>query len=154
MATPLLKRFGTWLGVWRGRVDFSEGRHGIMQFTLKPIFNGEAIQVETIAFGVHDSQSITRGWGYLSLDRSGRVINNIYGSYFGFAILHETPDDPEVLSLQGNLPGNEAMDVTMSVADDVFTLSSMRTEGYQGSRDRPRTYTLMRRVSRTYREES
>lgn len=154
MPTPLLKRFGPWLGIWRGRVDFSEGHQGIMQFTLKPIFGGEAIQVETVSFGIKDSQSMTRGWGYMSLDRSGRVVNNMYGSYFGFAILLETPDDPEVLSLQGNLPGNEVMDVTMSVTDDVFTLSSMRAEGYHGNRNRPRTYTIMNRVSHSYTEDA
>ena len=118
-----------------------------MQFTLTPVFGGQAIQVETVAFDIESSRSITRGWGYFSLDRSGRVVNNIYGNYFGFAILHETPDDPEVLSLQGPLPGNEVMDVTMNVLGDEFTLSSRRWEGYTSHDDRPRTYTRMKRVA-------
>jgi hypothetical protein len=144
MPTPLMKRFGSWLGSWRGACDFSDGRAGVMQFTLTSIFLGEAIQVDVISFD-ETGTPISRGWGYLSLDRRGRVVNNCYGNRLGFAVLTETPDDPDVLSLAGQLPGNMKMDVTMSVSGDVFTLSSFVHEGYRATDDRPRTYMQMHR---------
>lgn len=125
-----------------------------MRFTLSSVFNGDAIQVEAASYDVASGQPITWGWGYLSLDPRGRVVNNCYGNALGFSILHETPDDADVLSLEGALPGNRTMDVSMSVADDVLTLSSRVGEGYRGSDDRPRTYTRMRRVGLCPRPEA
>ncbi|MCB9893522.1 MAG: hypothetical protein H6839_03635 [Planctomycetes bacterium] len=153
MPTPLITRFAEWLGTWRGKCEFSDGREGLMQFRLTSIFNGEAIQVETASYVSDSGAPMTRGSGFFSLDRQGRVVNNIYADYLGFAVLVETPDDPEVLSLEGGLPGNRTLAVTMSVADDLMTLSSRVGEGYKSAAGRPRTYTQMRRVGSFPRAE-
>ncbi|MCA8916718.1 MAG: hypothetical protein KDB90_15100 [Planctomycetes bacterium] len=146
MPTRLIKRFGDWLGTWRGTCEFSDGRAGLMQFRLTSVFNGEAIQVDTASYIPESGAPMTRGSGFFSLDRQGRVVNNIYADYLGFAVLVETPDDPEVLSLEGGLPGNMTLTVTMSVANDLMTLSSRVGEGYKSAPGRPRTYTQMKRV--------
>jgi hypothetical protein len=140
-----MNRFGHWLGTWRGPCDFSDGRTGVIQFVLTSIFGGDAIEVAVFSLDSAGSP-ITRGWGYLSLDRRGRVVNNCYGNRFGFAMLVETPDDPDVLSIAGQLPGNMTMAVTMSVHGETFSLSSRIHEGYRPTDDKPRTYTQMQRV--------
>jgi hypothetical protein len=151
MATKLIDRFGHWLGTWRGPCDFPDGRRGVVQFVLSEIFNGEAIQLETVAYDTETGEAIAWGDGLLSLDRQGRAVDNIYGSNFGFAMLVETPDDPGVLSMEGPLPGNLTMDVTMSVVDDVLTLSTSISEGYRTGVARPRTYSRMARVGAALR---
>jgi len=145
MPTPLMKRLGNWLGTWRGPIDFADGRAGLIQFDLTSLFFGEAIQVEAVSFDA-EGAILTRGWGFISLDRKGHVVNNCFGNAIGFAVLHETPDDEEVLSLTGQLAGNQTMDVTMNVEADVYSLSVRVYEGYHQSDDRPRTYTRMKRV--------
>ncbi|MCB9936457.1 MAG: hypothetical protein H6840_12285 [Planctomycetes bacterium] len=155
MTTPLIKRFHDWLGVWRGPIEWSDGRRGIMEFTFESIFNGQAIEVRTVSFD-SEGAPLTRGWGYLSLDRNGRVIDNIYFSDAGFSVLHEVADDPGMLSLHGPLPGNRNLDVAMMVEDDVLAISSRLGEGYAASDARPRTFTRMRRIGRSLapREEA
>lgn len=148
----MIRRFRTWLGTWRGRIEFTDGRSGIMQFKLSSIFSGEAIQVETSFISSEDGRPLNRGWGYLSLDASGQVVNNMYSSELGFAVLKESPDDPGVLSVSGGLSGNEVLDVAMSVVGDEFTVSSHRREGYSGHDDRPRTYAVMKRIGLTMPE--
>lgn len=145
MPTELMRRFGHWLGTWRGPCDFADGRTGLIRFELTSIFFGEAIQLDVSSFD-ETGEIITRGWGFLSLDRKGRVVDNCYGNRFGFAVLTETPDDEEVLSLSGPLPGNLTMDLTMNVVDDYYSLSVRIHEGYQPTGDQPRTFTRMQRI--------
>lgn len=145
MDTPLVKRFLPWLGLWRGPITWSDGRTGLMQFSFEAIFNGQAIESRTIAYDANGA-TLTTGHGYLSLGRDGRVVNNMYYSLAGFAMLHEVPDDPGMLSLQGPLPGNRRIDVAMFIEGDVLNLSSKVSEGYVARDDGPRTVTLMRRV--------
>ncbi|MCZ7607542.1 MAG: hypothetical protein M5U25_16040 [Planctomycetota bacterium] len=145
MGTPLINRFQYWLGVWRGPITWSDGRSALMQFRFEPAFNGQAIEVRTVAFDA-DGAVLTCGHGFLSLGRDGRVVNNMYYNLVGFALLHEVPDDPGMLSLQGPLPGNRRIDIAMYVEGDDFSLSSRITEGYAARDEGPRTVTHMRRI--------
>jgi hypothetical protein len=148
MPTPLLRRFNEWLGVWRGPITWSNGRSGLMQFSFESIFNGQAVEVRTVAFD-SEGAMLNAGHGFLSIGRDGRVVNNMYYNLVGFAVLNEVPDDPGMLSLQGPLPGNRWMDAVMFVEEDVLTLSSRIGEGYAARDEGPRTVTRMRRVGLT-----
>ena len=117
-----MRRFGHWLGAWRGPCDFADGRTGLIEFNLTSVFFGQVIQVESVSFD-SSGRIMTRGWGYFSLDRKGLVVNSAYSNALGFALLNETPDDDGVLSLTGPLPGNLTMSATMSVTGDVYALS-------------------------------
>lgn len=145
MATALLKRFRRWLGVWRGPITWSDGRSGLMQFSFESIFNGQAIEIRTVAYDAAGTP-LTIGHGYFSLGRDGRLVNNMYYNLVGFAVLLEVPDDPGMLSLQGPLPGNRRIDVVMFVDGDDLSLSSRIAEGYAVRDEGPRTITHMRRI--------
>ncbi|MBK8208201.1 MAG: hypothetical protein IPK87_15600 [Planctomycetes bacterium] len=133
MRSALLKRFAGWIGSWSGPVQLPEGRDGVMQLDITPIFEGDALEVGAIMTDQTGQVLIGRGIGFWSLERDGRVCCVMYGGSVGFTELLESPDDPDALALSGPLGDGRTLTVMYSQNDGGLQLTSSTSEGYTGS---------------------
>ena len=145
MASPLIKRFGHWLGTWRGIYELDDGQSGVLEITLSPHFNGRMFEVAARMWHKDTGELRTLGTGFWSLNQSGRIENVMWAGNMGFCHLEETPDDPEVLAMEGSLAGNLTFSVSFRTEDDALLMSSGIGEGYAIS-SKPRTYSRMYRL--------
>ncbi|MCC7510296.1 MAG: hypothetical protein IT464_13125 [Planctomycetes bacterium] len=147
MRGALLKRFERWIGSWSGPVQLPEGREGVMQLEITPIFEGDALEVGAVMTDQTGQVLIGRGIGFWSLERDGRVCCVMYGGSVGFTELLEAPDDPDALALIGPLGDGRILTVLYSQNDGGMQLTSSTTEGYQGSVSVRNVTQLRRRVA-------
>jgi hypothetical protein len=146
MATPLLDRLAQWLGTWRGASALADGRSGVFEVTISSHFDGNVLQVEARSWDGITGELISQGAGLWSLARTGKIENTMWTDKIGFCVLEETPDDPDVLSMEGPVSGNLRLTVSFRFEDDALLLSSSVAEGYASAGPRPRTFARMTRV--------
>jgi len=151
MHSRLMERFGSWLGVWRGPAELEDGRKGIAEFRLSPYFEGQLIEVEGLSIDAESGESQSWGIAHVVLDASGRAVWRQFNRRIGFCTLHESPDDPEVLTVRGALPGGREMVVNWQVqGDELFlTVAALEASGNEPGR---RTTSRMCRVGSGYGE--
>jgi hypothetical protein len=147
MSTPLLDRFQSWLGRWRGTTEHHDGRKVMAEFTFTPYFNGEMIQLDVLVIDPETGQAINGGVGMLALDERGRAVDVIASERLGHAVLRENPDEPEVLSLSGQLAGNLEYVITFRREGDELHYNSRSIEGYAAPETKARYVTVLKRVN-------
>lgn len=147
MDTPLLTRFGKWLGCWRGPATRPDGTRALVEFNLVPHFGGELIQLDARVIHGKTGQAISSGAGLWALDGDGSIVNGMFGTPFGHCVLRERADDEDVLSMEGRLSGNADLAVTFRVVDGEMEFNSRVIEGYATQDDPPRMVAKLRRVS-------
>jgi hypothetical protein len=145
MPTPLLNRLGSWLGCWRGASALPDGRAGVFEITITSHFDGNVLQVEACSW-IPDGGLVSHGIGLWSLAESGRLVNATWIDRWGHCVLDETPDDPDVLSMEGPFSGNLRLSVSFRLEDGALLMSSAVGEGYAGGRQ-PRTWARMTRIA-------
>lgn len=114
-------------------MEMAEGREGVMQLDITPIFDGDALEVSALMVDSTGQVLMARGIGFWSLERDGRVCCVIYGGRIGFTELQEAPDDPDVLALSGPLGDGRTLTVLYSQHDGGLQMTSSTSEGYKGS---------------------
>ena len=124
MSTRLMQRFGHWLGFWRGAAEFENGLKGAMQLLITPHFDGQAIEIAATSFELDSGLTRNIGAGLLAEAAGGRIKEHLWGDRVGFVILVETPDDPDVLSLQGEAAGGMVMSLSFQLEDDELVFTS------------------------------
>lgn len=140
-----MKRFGHWVGTWRGGCELDDGGAGVLEVSLLPHFDGRVLEVSARIWQKESGEMRSHGVGYWSLNRAGRIENVMWADRMGFCHLEETPDDPEVLAMEGTLAGNLSFSVSFRTEDEFLLMSSGVGEGY-ASGAKPRTYSRMHRL--------
>ena len=125
-----------------------DGTPGVLEVSLVPHFDGRVFEVSATIWERADGEMRTHGVGFWALGRSGRLENVMWADDLGFCLLEETPDDPEVLSMEGTLAGNLSLTVSFRTEDDALLMSSGVGEGY-ATGTKPRTYSRMYRMGLT-----
>lgn len=144
MVTPLLERLGQWVGTWRGASALDDGGTGVLEVSIASHFDGNVLQVEARSWDGVSGELLSHGVGFWALRPDGKIENTMWSDRLGFCLLEETPDDPDVLSMEGSVSGNLRFTVSFRFEDDALFLSSAVGEGYAGSR--PRTFARMTRL--------
>ncbi|MCB9893520.1 MAG: hypothetical protein H6839_03625 [Planctomycetes bacterium] len=147
MTTPLVSRFQSMLGYWRGPNQLETGRHGLLEMHFHSHFEGELVQLDAYTWDTVTGETFSAGTGLFALKHDGRLIENLYVGRFGFCMLHETDDEPDVLALLGDLPGGRTMSVSLRLEDDELLLTSQLKAGVVG-KDLPRTVARLKRYDR------
>ncbi|MBZ0136015.1 MAG: hypothetical protein K8I27_06540 [Planctomycetes bacterium] len=145
MASSLIKRFSHWLGTWRGACELEDGGEGTLEVSLTPYFDGQVFEVSARIWENSSCEIRGHGIGFWGVNRQGRVENTMWADTLGFCLLEETPDDPDVLAMEGVLSGNLAFSVAFRNEDHVLLISTSVGEGYAAG-DKPRTYSRMTRL--------
>lgn len=153
MASALIKRFGHWIGTWRGGCELDDGSAGVLEVSLTPHFDGRVLEVAARIWERASGEMRSHGIGFWALNRQGRLENVMWADQLGFCQLEETPDDPEVLAMEGTLAGNLRFSVSFRMEDHTLLMSSGVGEGY-ASGSKPRTYSRMHRLGIAPPEES
>lgn len=130
MNDRLSTRFEDWLGVWRGPGRRFDGSPAMMDMAFTEVFAGRALHARALLSDMETGRTLSRSLAFWSLDRDGAVVCAQFSDAFGHALLHELPDDPDVLSLAGPLPGNVEFGVTLRRVDDYLEVNSRASEGY------------------------
>lgn len=118
-----------------------------MQFELTTRMNGEMIQLDALMIDLETGQTLTRGMGLWGLGPDGRVSNTMFSSQFGHVLLHEQPDDADVLSMVGQLSGSMMFTVTLRIVGDRLEFNTRMTEGYDAQEEPPRVTATLQRVT-------
>lgn len=147
MGSALQNRFKDWLGCWRGARVTDDSPPTLFQIEIVPHFDGEVLQVDALVVNIETGETLARGIGFWTLDAEGRVINTAFRSDFGHCVLRESPDDEEVLAMEGGLPGNQKFVVTMRHAGDEIELNSRVFSGYQSADGPERVSATLKRVT-------
>jgi hypothetical protein len=146
MPTPLLRRLARWIGCWRGSVLLEDGRAGVLEVIISPHFDGNMLQLDARSWLLESGEIRGQGMSFWAMGRDGRVENAMWSDRLGFSVLAETPDDPEVLAMEGDLSGNLRLSISFGMEDDELLMSTAVMEGYAAARDVPRATSRMQRV--------
>jgi hypothetical protein len=124
MTNSLMARFSSWLGYWRGAAEFENGLRGTIQLRLTPYFDGQVIEIAAKSFELDSGRTRNIGSGLLAADAQGRMREHLWGDRIGFVDLVEMPDDPDVLSLTGEVAGGMVMTLTFQLEDGELVFGS------------------------------
>jgi hypothetical protein len=133
------------LGTWRGPAGLETGRNGIIQMRFAPLFEGNLVQLDATTSDAETGETLSVGAGLIALDRSGRIVEGLYAKRIGLSLMHETPDDPEVVAISGDLPGGLSMGVSFRVEEGEMLFTSQVKSGAVGM-GAPRTVARLKRV--------
>jgi hypothetical protein len=145
-------RFRDWIGTWRGSVDFLDDRDAFVILTILPLFEGACLELNT---EVLDSETLglrSRGYGLYSLDRRGRLVASTWGTLTGFALVEESPDEPDVLAVEGPMPGNRRLRFTLLREAEQITFAVGIVEGYEAGCENRRSAGVLKRSRGPYAE--
>lgn len=116
-----------------------------MEIEFRPIFEGEAIEVTSLAWDAQSGQCLANGAGYWTADPAGKLAAAIHAIGMGAVLLREVPDDPGGVAIEGVMPGNVRFTVALVAEGETLTLTTRRTEGYTGNSE-DLTFAVMRRI--------
>lgn len=143
---PELERLRPWLGFWRGPGTFRAEREMMMEMTVRPLFEGDVVEVLSSTFDPASGESISMGDGLWAPDGAGGIMAAVFSAQFGPALLREVPDDPPAVSMQSQLPGNIRFVTTILVEGDTLTMTAKRSLGYHGESE-TLTVASLRRIT-------